>query len=217
MKESPYASYYAPGEERFNILSHGLGFILSTLALILLVIRGLQYQDFWSLFSFSIFGMSMMILYAASTLYHSAKGENRRRLLKIFDHAAIYLLIAGTYTPFSLITLPPPIGRLIFIIVWVFALVGIVLKLFFTGKYDLLSTLLYVFMGWIIIFAIKPLMANLPPEGLVWLVAGGVSYTVGAVFYSLHKLSYNHGIFHVFVLIGSFCHFMTVYGFVIPT
>lgn len=216
MKESPYASYYAPGEERFNVLSHGLGFILSTIALILLVIRGLQLKDFWSLTSFTVFGLSMMILYAASTLYHSAKDENRRRQLKIVDHAAIYLLIAGTYTPFSLIILPPPIGRIIIVVVWAFALVGIVLKLFFTGKYDLLSTLLYVFMGWIIIFAIQPLMANLSSEGLIWLLAGGVAYTVGAVFYSLHKLSYNHGVFHVFVLIGSFCHFMTVYGYVTP-
>jgi hemolysin III len=216
MKESPYASYYAPGEERFNVLSHGLGFILSTIALVLLVIRGLQYNDFWCLAGFSIFGLSLMILYAASTLYHHAKGENRRRQLKILDHAAIYLLIAGTYTPFSLITLPPPIGRIIITVVWGFALVGIILKLFFTGKYDLLSTLMYVFMGWIIIFAIQPLMANLPSEGLIWLVIGGLSYTVGAVFYSLHKLSFNHGIFHVFVLIGSFCHFMAVYGYVVP-
>ncbi len=216
MKEppSPYASYYAPGEERFNVLSHGLGFLLSIIALVLLVMRGIQNGDFWRLTGFSVFGLSLMILYAASTLYHSSKGENRRRQLKIVDHAAIYLLIAGTYTPFSLITLPPGIGNLIFVIIWGFALTGIVLKLFFTGKYDLLSTIMYVFMGWIIIFAIKPLMANLSFGGLMWLFAGGISYTVGAVFYSWHQLRYNHGIFHVFVLAGSFCHFMAVFLFV---
>ncbi len=216
MKESqsPYASYYAPGEERFNVLSHGLGFVLSIVALVLLVFRALDYGDFWRLTSFSVFGLSLMILYAASTLYHSSRGENRRRQLKIFDHAAIYLLIAGSYTPFSLITLPSNVGRIIFVVIWGLALTGIVIKLFFTGKYDLLSTIMYVFMGWIIIFAIKPLMANLSSEGLFWLFAGGVSYTIGAVFYSLHRLPYNHGIFHVFVLGGSFCHFMTVFLFV---
>jgi len=204
-EQMPHPPYYAPGEERFNVLSHGLGFLLSIAALILLI---------WHLTSFTTFGLSLMILYAASTLYHSAKGENRRRQLKIFDHAAIYVLIAGTYTPFSLITLPPATGWIIFGAVWGCAFVGIILKLFFTGKYDLLSTIMYVAMGWIIIFAIKPLMDNLAAEGLIWLVAGGLAYTVGAVFYSWHKLSYNHAIFHVFVLIGSFCHFMTVFLFV---
>ncbi len=208
---------YSPTEERLNILSHGLGFFLSIIALIFLIIRSNHHHDFLYKVSVIVFGLSLIILYAASTLYHSAKEEKLRHRLKIFDHAAIYILIAGTYTPFSLIILPERIGWTIFGIIWGLALMGIILKLFFTGKYKLLSTIMYVFMGWIIIFAIKPLVANLSENGLIWVAVGGLSYTVGAVFYSIRKLPFNHAIFHVFVLIGSFCHFMAVYWHVIPS
>jgi len=129
----------------------------------------------------------------------------------VVDHAAIYLLIAGTYTPFMLLTIPGTLGYGILIAAWSMAVLGIALKVFYTGHFELLSTLLYVFMGWAIVFAIKPLAAALSAEGLVWLISGGVAYTVGAVLYAIKKLPFNHAIFHLFVLAGSVCHFIAVY------
>ena len=172
--------------------------------------------NIWHIVSFSIFGASLITLYAASTFYHSAKEPELRKKLKIFDHASIYALIAGTYTPFTLVTLKGTIGWVIFGISWGLALTGIVLKLFFTGKYDLISTIMYILMGWVIIFAIKPLINNLPIEGLLWLFAGGISYTFGAIIYSISKIKFNHAIFHMFVLAGSFCHFLSLFFYVLP-
>jgi hemolysin III len=216
MKDKEGIKYYSSIEEKINILSHAIGFILSMVALVLLVRHAVLHGDVWHIVSFSIFGSSLIILYAASTFYHSAKNPELRNRLKIIDHASIYVLIAGTYTPFTLVTLNGPIGWVIFGTSWGLALTGIILKLFFTGRYNLVSTIMYVLMGWIIVFAIKPLIHNLPVEGLWWLVAGGISYTVGAILYSIKKIKFNHGIFHVFVLSGSFCHFMSVFFYVLP-
>ncbi|MFT5762220.1 MAG: hemolysin III, partial [Polaribacter sp.] len=165
-------------------------------------------------FSLLIFGLSLIILYAASTLYHSATKPKLRRRLNIFDHAAIYVLIAGTYTPFTIITLEGETGWIIFGLTWLFALTGIILKLFFTGKFDKLSTTMYVLMGWQIVFVINPLLENLSEQGLFWLFAGGVFYTVGAVLYSIKKIPYNHAIFHFFVLAGSLSHFISIYFYI---
>ena len=207
---------YSPIEEKININSHAIGFILSIVALVLLVAHASMHGDVWHIVSFSIFGTSLILLYAASTFYHSAKKPELRKRLKIIDHASIYVLVAGTYTPFTLVTLKGKIGWLIFGISWGLALTGIILKLFFTGKYNLISTSMYVFMGWVIVFAIKPLINNLPPEGFLWLLAGGISYTLGAILYSIKKIKFNHAIFHMFVLTGSFCHFISVYFYVLP-
>jgi hemolysin III len=136
--------------------------------------------------------------------------------LRIIDHASIYVLIAGTYTPFALVTLNGATGWVIFGVAWGLALCGITLKLFFTGKYNLVSTLMYVFMGWIIVFAIKPLIVNLSSEGLFWLFCGGMAYTIGAILYSIKILRFNHAVFHVFVLAGSASHFVSVYFYVLP-
>jgi len=209
-------SPYSVQEERLNIASHAFGLALSLAALPLLVVRASLYGNAWHVVSFSIFGASMVILYAASTLYHSATKARLRKRLNILDHATIYVLIAGTYTPFTIVTLNGTIGWVIFGISWGLALAGVILKLFFTGKYDTLSTVMYVLMGWVIIFAIKPLVNNLPSEGLIWLFAGGFSYTIGAILYSIKRIKFNHAIFHIFVLIGSFCHFMSVYFYVLP-
>ena len=217
MKDKFGIKYYSSIEEKINILSHATGFILSMVALVLLVRHAALHGDVWHIVSFSIFGSSLILLYAASTFYHGAKKPELRNRLKVFDHASIYVLIAGTYTPFTLVTLKGPIGWAIFGISWGLALTGIILKLFFTGRYNLVSTIMYVLMGWIIVFAIKPLINNLPPEGLRWLVAGGISYTVGAILYSIKKIKFNHAIFHVFVLTGSFCHFMSVFFYVLPS
>ncbi len=209
-------SEYSALEEKINISSHALGFILSIAALILLNTRSFQYGDILHIVSFSIFGASLIALYGASTLYHHAKDPELRNRLRILDHAAIYLLIAGTYTPFTLVTLNGPTGWTIFAITWLMAAIGITLKIYFTGKYDILSTAMYVFMGWIILFAIQPLIDSLSAEGLFWLVSGGIAYTVGAVLYSIDKIKFNHAIFHSFVLAGSACHFISVYFYVLP-
>lgn len=216
MNKTETVKFYSPLEEKINILSHGLGGILGLVALILLVMRANEFGGFWPMFSFCIFGVSLIVLYAASTIYHSAQEPRKRSRLRIMDHAAIYVLIAGTYTPFSLVTLQGPTGWAIFYTAWGIALAGIILKLFFTGRFNVLSTIMYVFMGWIIVFAIKPLINNLSSEGLVWLMAGGAAYTLGAMLYSIKKIPLNHAIFHMFVLIGSFCHFMAVYFYVVP-
>jgi len=217
MKEIEGIKHYSLIEEKTNIISHGIGFILSIIALVLLVTHANLYGNTWHIVSFSIFGASLIVLYVASTCYHSAKKPELRSRLRVFDHAAIYVLIAGTYTPFTLVTLKGPIGWSIFGVTWGMALTGIILKLFFTGKYKLISTLMYVFMGWVIIFAIKPLINNLSSDGLLWLVAGGMSYTIGAILYSIKKIKFNHAIFHVFVFIGSISHFVAVFFYVLPS
>ena len=216
MKGIEGIKYYSSIEEKINIISHAIGFILSIVALVLLVTHANLHGDVWHIVSFSIFGASLIILYAASTFYHSAKKSELRNRLKIIDHASIYVLIAGTYTPFTLVTLNGTIGWVIFGTSWGLALTGIILKLFFTGKYNLISTIMYVLMGWVIVFAIKPLINNLPLEGLLWLFAGGISYTIGAILYSIKKIKFNHAIFHTFVLMGSLCHFMSVFFYVLP-
>jgi hemolysin III len=209
-------TFYPPLEEKLNVISHGIGFLLSIAALVLLVVYASMYGSVWHVVSYSIYGGSLILLYLASTLYHSTKKPKLRGRLQIFDHAAIYVLIAGTYTPFTLVTLNGTTGWIMFGITWAFALTGIILKIIFTGRFNLLSTIMYVFMGWIVVLAIKPLIQNLPFMGLMWLFAGGVFYTIGAVLYSIKSIKYNHAIFHIFVLAGSFCHFMAIFFYVLP-
>jgi hemolysin III len=217
MKKEIVSKYYSPAEENTNIISHAVGFALSILATVLLVVHAAKFGTAKHIVSFAVFGVSLMVLYAASTLYHSAKILARRNRLKIFDHAAIYVLIAGTYTPFTLVTLTGTTGWVIFGIAWGAALVGVVLKLFFTGRFSIASTVMYVLMGWVVVFAIKPLINALPAEGLFWLFAGGVAYTVGAILYSIKKIPFNHAIFHILVLVGSFCHFISIFYYVLPS
>jgi len=209
-------TYYEPKEEKFNVISHAVGLILSIIGLILLVVYSSIYGSTWHIVSFTIYGASLIVLYSASTFYHYTQSPKLRHRLNIFDHSAIYVLIAGTYTPFTLVVLDGWVGWTIFGISWGLAIAGITLKLFFTGKYDKISTSAYVLMGWVVIFAIKPLVHNLPFEGLMWLLAGGIFYTVGAVLYSIKNLKYNHAIFHIFVLSGSFAHFIAVFFYVLP-
>lgn len=216
MQEFDDTKHYSPLEERINITSHAFGFLLSLVALALLTTHASLNGNAWHVVSFGIFGASLVVLFAASTIYHSAKNPELRSRLRIVDHAAIYVLIAGTYTPFTLITLNGTAGWIIFSASWAMALTGIVLKLFFTGRFDLISTLMYVFMGWIIVFDLESLINKLSSEGLFWLVAGGLAYTVGAILYSIKKIKFNHAIFHVFVLLGAFCHFVSVYFYVLP-
>ena len=203
---------YSKNEERLNVLSHGLGLALSIVAFPFLILKSLDYAGFWEISSFIIYGLSMMILYAASTFYHAEKNPKRRRKLNIFDHAAIYLLIAGSYSPFCIVGLDSNLGWYMFLFVWLFASIGVILKLFFTGKFEKISTAMYLLMGWQVMFFIRPLMNSLSEEGFQMLVAGGVFYSVGAILYSIQKIPFNHAIFHVFVLLGSFCHFVSIYN-----
>jgi len=217
MKNAEGRKYYSPAEERINILSHVAGLVLSIAALALLVTHASFHGNVWHIVGVSIFGASLVILYTASSFYHSAQTPGLRGRLRIVDHVSIYILIAGTYTPFTLVTLNGPTGWVIFGITWGLAITGIILKLFFTGRYNVLSTLMYVFMGWLILFAIKPLMENLSSEGLHWLVAGGIAYTTGAILYNIKKIKFNHAIFHISVLVGSCCHFAAIFFHVLPS
>tara|TARA_R110000787_G_scaffold6697_10_gene23313 strand:- start:17273 stop:17914 length:642 start_codon:yes stop_codon:yes gene_type:complete len=205
---------YSNREERLNVLTHAFGLILSVIALPFLLMKSLNYDGLWKPLSLVIYGLSLIILYSASTFYHAAKDATLRRKLNIFDHTAIYILIAGTYTPYTIIVLDGTLGWVIFGLTWIFAFIGVILKLFYTGKFDKLSTVMYVLMGWQIVFAIKPLLDSFSSEGLQLLFAGGVFYTIGALLYSIKKLQYNHAIFHVFVVLGSLCHFISIYYYI---
>ncbi len=207
--------YYRYKEEVINVITHFTGLILSIAGLTLLVIFSSLYGTAWHVVSFSIFGASMVLLYLASTLYHRARRKSLRRKLNIFDHAAIYILIAGTYTPYCLVALNGPMGWTLFGITWGLALAGVILKLFYTGRYDRLSTIGYVLLGWIAVIAVKPLIENLNTTALIYLLAGGISYTLGAVFYALKKMAYNHAIFHIFVLGGTSLHFVSVFFYLL--
>jgi hemolysin III len=212
MTETLKHTTYPVAEERINIYSHGLGLVAGVVALFALVLKA---SGMLQIVSVVVFAASLIALYGSSTIYHSTQNVARRAWLRTVDHSMIYVLIAGSYTPLALLVLKGPVGWTIFGVSWAMAATGIVIKLFHTGKYNKISTAMYVFMGWIIVFAIKPLAANLSSEGLTWLFAGGVSYTVGALFYSIRKMPYGHATFHVFTLLGSACHFVCVYYFVL--
>ena len=203
-------------EEYLNAVTHGVGAILSMLGLVVLAVAAYTHGSIWHVISFSMYGFSLVLLYLASTLYHSFTGAKIKYIFKIFDHAAIYLLIAGTYTPFTLVLLHGVLGWTIFGVIWSLACVGVVLTIFFVQRFKLLSTICYIGMGWLILVCLKPLAAVLPTAGLGWLIAGGVFYTVGAVFYLCQRLPYNHAVWHLFVLAGSVSHFITVYYYVLP-
>lgn len=207
--------HYPPLEEKINIGSHLLGLVLSIVGLVLLMLQAFKYGSLVSQLACAVYGLSMIALYAASSIYHSRKIPHSRIKMRVIDHAAIYLLIAGTYTPFMMITLSGTLGYSILAAAWGMAIVGIVIKIFYTGHFEVLSTVLYILMGWAIVFAIKPLAASLAPAGLFWLLAGGVSYTVGAILYAIKQVPFNHAIFHVFVLLGSISHFISVYFYVL--
>ncbi|WP_018249657.1 PAQR family membrane homeostasis protein TrhA [Orenia marismortui] len=201
---------FTKGEEITNAILHGIGLGLAIAALVILVVFASISGDIWDIVSFSIYGVTLVILYLSSTLYHSFPQGKAKDIFEIFDHSAIYLLIAGTYTPLTLISLRGALGWSIFGIVWGIAVIGIIFKVFWVKRFVIFSTILYILMGWIIIFAIKPLLSNMPKSSLIFLVVGGGFYTVGTIFYVWRKLKYHHAIWHLFVLAGSICHFFTV-------
>jgi|TARA_R110000822_G_scaffold244860_10_gene373539 hemolysin III len=207
---------YSLGEEIAHGLTHGVGIVLAIAGLCVLVTFSALYGSAVHVVASSIFGASMIVLYTASTLYHSLPMPETKRIMRVVDHASIYLLIAGTYTPFTLVTLEGAWGWSLFGVVWGLAIAGIIFKLFFTGRFDRLSVAIYVAMGWCGLVAIKPMMAALPTLGLWLLVAGGLAYTGGVIFYLLERMRYHHAIWHLFVMAGTTLHYFVVLFFVIP-
>ncbi|MED0708847.1 PAQR family membrane homeostasis protein TrhA [Aneurinibacillus aneurinilyticus] len=203
-------------EEVANAIIHGIGAVLSVIALITLIIAASESGTAWHVTSFTIYGVTMLLLYVSSTLVHSFPQGRVKDIFEICDHASIYLFIAGTYTPFLFLVVKGALGWTLFGIVWGMALVGVVFKLFFTKKFLYLSTVLYIIMGWLIVFAWKPLVMSLAPGGLVLLVIGGVLYTVGAVFYVWRMFPFHHAVWHVFVLAGTVVHFFGVFYYLLP-
>ncbi len=204
-------------EELANSLTHGIGIYLGVAGLALLVVFASLYGNAWHIVSCSIYGSTLVLLYTASTLYHSFRHPRAKHLFRIFDHTSIYLLIAGTYTPFTLVPLRGAWGWSLFGVVWGLALCGIITKVFFIHRFEILSTLLYLFMGWLVVIASKPMLQKIPTWGIAWLVIGGLSYTIGVIFYLFdRKFCYAHAIWHIFVLAGSICHFFAVMFYVIP-
>jgi len=203
-----------PFEEKLNAFTHAMGALLGIVALVLLIVFDINKTD-WSLFSVIVYGISIIILFTASTLYHAFKNERRKHYFRIIDHISIYFLIAGTYTPVLLISLEQSLGWTLFWVVWGIAAFGVILKLFFTGRFEIFSTLLYLVMGWLIIFDFSNLSEAIGSNGILFLFAGGLSYTVGIIFYAIQKIPYNHVIWHLFVLSGAICHFFMIFFYVI--
>lgn len=204
-------TYYDAVEEQWNVWTHGLGFLLSAFMFPFLMNKAVESGNPKAIISYAIYGISMMVLYASSTLYHSAVNQKVRYYLNILDHSAVYVLIAGSYAPICLVVLEGKIGWLVFIISWIVAVLGILYKIYFIGRFKILSVLSYVAMGWILIFFLNPLIENLPLWGQRWLLWGGIFYSIGAYFYAATHIKFNHVIFHVLTLLGSLCHFITIY------
>ena len=215
-------SEYSLGEEIANSVTHGIGALLSVAALTMLVVYATMAADPWCTVSVSVFGTTLVFMYLASTLYHAFPQPKLKRLFRKIDHCSIYLLIAGTYTPFLLVNMRGPWGWSLLAVQWTIAIAGCLFKVFFIdrgahlGWWDKVSTALYVAMGWTIVVAFKPTVELVPQAALILMALGGLAYTGGVVFYLWHRLPYNHAIWHLFVIAGSTCHFFAVFFFIIP-
>ena len=207
---------YTLGEEIVHSITHGVGVGLSIAGLTVLVVLAALYGNVYQIVGFSIYGATLIILYLASTLYHSFQHPQVKHVFKVIDHASIYLLIAGTYTPFLLVSLRGTWGWSLLVIIWGLALLGVSFKTLFIHRFQKLSVLTYILMGWLSVVATKELVANIPVGGVIWLAVGGVIYTVGVIFYALHRIPYTHAVWHIFVLGGSICHYFAVLFYLAP-
>jgi len=207
---------YTFKEEIANSVTHGIGTALSIAGLIVLVSFAAIKGDAWRVVSFSVYGGTMVVLYLISAIYHGFRGPKVKHVFHVLDHAAIYLLIAGTYTPFALVNLRGGWGWSLFGIIWGLAAAGILFKVFWFGRLHILSIAIYLIMGWFVIIAIKPILVNIPIGGLIWLLVGGCAYTFGIAFYVWKKLPYHHAIWHLFVMAGSICHFFAMLFYILP-
>ena len=201
---------YSPAEELANSITHGVGFFIGIAVLVVLVVFSAMRKSTWEVVSCSIYGTTFIMLYLCSTFYHTARNPRTRHLLKVIDHAAIYLLIAGTYTPYALAPLRGALGWTIIGAMWGCALLGVFFKVFFIGRFKAMSLLSYLFMGWFCLVAVKPLYHELTMVGFVLLAAGGLCYSLGTIFYAWKSLPWSHAIWHLFVLAGSLCHFFSI-------
>ena len=197
-------------DEIASALTHGLAAVAALAGGAVLITLAALYGDGWQLGASIVFGVSLLLLYVASTLYHAVQHPVAKGRLKVFDHCAIYVLIAGTYTPFTLIGLRGPWGWGLFIAIWTLALAGVVFKLFYTGRFKLLSTIIYIAMGWLVLVAIKPMLNSLDAWTLTWLLLGGLFYTLGTYFYHRESIRFSHAIWHLFEIAGSVCHYIAV-------
>ena len=209
-----FTKRYLVLNEVLNAVTHGIGVILSIIALVLLVRKGINHQSAVEITAYSIYGASMILLYLCSTLYHSFSFTHVKRILKILDHSSIYLLIAGTYTPYCLITIGGKFGTAMLIAIWTIAFAGILFKTFFIGSIPNISTLIYIGMGLSCLIGVKPLYQGLGTTGLTLLCAGGATYIIGTIFYSLRKIKFMHVIWHLFVMGGSILMFFSIYFYV---
>ncbi len=202
--------HYTLGEEIVHSVTHGLGAVLSAVALVTLLVLAVTRGTKWHILSFAVYGVSLLALYLASTLYHGVQKPRLRPILRKVDHACIYLLIAGTYTPFVLVSMRSSLGLTLLTVVWAMAVFGIVYKIFFIDKFVVLTTLAYVVMGWMSVIAWREMVANIPGVGLTFLMIGGGLYTIGVIFYAMTKIRYTHAVWHLFILGASACHFVAV-------
>src|SRR5215213_7479331 len=206
-----------PLEEVANCATHGVGLALSLAGLVALVALAWARGDAWHMASCAVYGASLVTLYLASTLYHGARAPRAKRLLQALDHCGIYLLIAGTYTPFTLVTLRGPWGWTLFGLVWGLALAGILFRVLFGTRYRPLAVASYVLLGWLCVVAVKPIFEHVPLGALAWIAAGGLTYTAGVFFFAADRIPHNHAIWHLFVLGGSICHYVAVLLHVVPS
>ena len=203
------------GEELAHSITHGVGLLAAVAGLVLLLVLAAATRDPWRVAACSVYATTLVLLYAASTLYHALSRTRARRVFRVLDHSAIFLLIAGTYTPFALVSLRGPWGWTLLVIIWSLAVAGVAAKALFGARWPVVSTALYIGMGWTALIALKPLAEHVPAGGIAWLVAGGLAYTGGVVFFAWTRLRYSHAIWHVFVLAGSVCHYMAVVLYVV--
>jgi hemolysin III len=204
-------------EEVANCATHGVGLALSVAGFVALVALAWAYGDAWHLASCVVYGASLVALYLASTLYHGVRAPRAKQLLQALDHCGIYLLIAGTYTPFTLVTLRGPWGWTLFGLVWGLALAGILFRVLFGTRYRPLAVASYVLLGWLCVVAVKPILELVPLGALAWIAAGGLTYTMGVFFFAAKRIPHHHAIWHLFVLGGSICHYVAVLLYVLPT
>ena len=206
----------SPYDELANSITHGIGLLLATAGMVVLVVLASLHGTARHIVTCSIYGSTLVFMYAASTVYHSVRGPRVKHVLRIIDHGAIYLLIAGTYTPFTLVQLRGGWGWTLFGLVWGLTVVGIAWKAIFIRRFAIVGVVIYVLMGWMVVIATKPLLARVPPGAIAWLFAGGIAYTGGIIFFASKRIPHHHAIWHVFVLIGSVCHYIAVLLYVVP-
>ena len=203
-------------DELANSITHGVGLLLATAGVLVLIVMASLHGSTRHIVTCSIYGSTLVFMYAASTLYHSVQMPRAKHVLRIVDHSAIYLLIAGTYTPFTLVQIRGGWGWTLFGLVWGLTVVGIAWKALFIRRFAVVSGIIYVLMGWMVVIAVKPLLQHVPLGAVAWLIAGGLAYTAGLVFFAGKRIPHHHAIWHVFVLVGSICHYIAVLLYVVP-